>query len=228
MNAMQPASPPAPGHDPAPDPATWERPPTLVGRLVCVRPLEAGDGPAMVQAIDSPDIFEFGGDAYPEFITRLAPGARVTEAEGDEMVQNYLGRGRTLGHWPLLISTAGGAGLGLTVMYDQSREARALTIGYTWISRAAWGTHANTEAKLLLLTHAFEVMGCRRVQFNVDNINQRSQAAMLKLGATREGELRLHRQRRDGSWRNTVVFSVVDDEWPGVKAELERRVATAL
>ena len=88
-----------------------------------------------------------------------------------------------------------------------------------------WGTVVNPEAKLLLLGHAFDGWGARRVQFKVHHANLRSQAAVEKLGAVREGVLRAHMIQPDGSRRDSVVFSIIREEWPAVKAGLEARLA---
>ncbi len=98
-----------------------------------------------------------------------------------------------------------------------------LEIG-TMLSKPFWGGAANPEGKLLLMTRAFEVLGASRVQFKVDERNARSQAAMLKLGAVREGVLRKYQRRPDGFVRDSVIFSVLDTEWPDVKRKLEDRI----
>jgi RimJ/RimL family protein N-acetyltransferase len=99
-----------------------------------------------------------------------------------------------------------------------------LEIGWTWYARAHWRSAVNTEAKLLLLTHAFEDLGMGRVQLKTDHLNTRSQQAIARLGATREGVLRRHRRRADGSWRDSVYFSLLAEEWPAAKARLTERL----
>jgi RimJ/RimL family protein N-acetyltransferase len=89
-----------------------------------------------------------------------------------------------------------------------------------------WGTRVNPECKLLVLWHAFEHCGFGRVKLRTDSINTRSQAAIAKLGATREGIARRHLKRADGTWRDSVIYSVIIDDWPQVKAGLEQRLAT--
>ena len=84
----------------------------------------------------------------------------------------------------------------------------------------------NAETKLLLLTHAFDKLGAGRVEFNVDPQNARSQAAMERLGATREGLLRRHKRRGDGTWRDSVLFAIVRDDWPSVRNHIAKRLAT--
>jgi len=99
-----------------------------------------------------------------------------------------------------------------------------LEIGWTWLSPRFQRTVINTEAKLLLLTHAFETLGCIRVEFKADATNEKSRAAMERIGATYEGTLRRHMRRADGTQRDTVYYSVIRDEWPEAKAALEQKV----
>lgn len=99
-----------------------------------------------------------------------------------------------------------------------------LEIGSTWYGRAHWRSAVNTETKLLLITHAFEELGMGRVQLKTDHLNVRSQEAIARLGARREGVLRRHRRRPDGTWRDTVYFSLLADEWPEARARLEARL----
>lgn len=102
---------------------------------------------------------------------------------------------------------------------------RALEVGWTWLTPSAWGSGANTEAKLLMLEHAFERLGCLRVEFKTDARNARSRAALAALPAQFEGVLRKHMTMPDVGVRDSAYFSVVDDEWPEVRANLERRLA---
>jgi RimJ/RimL family protein N-acetyltransferase len=104
-------------------------------------------------------------------------------------------------------------------------EHRSLEIGWTWLHPSAWGTGANVEAKLLQLEYAFETLGCRRVELKTDALNERARAALEALGATFEGIHRKHMLVRDGENRDSAWYSVVDDEWPAVRAHLERRLA---
>jgi RimJ/RimL family protein N-acetyltransferase len=105
-------------------------------------------------------------------------------------------------------------------------EHRSLEIGWTWLHPSAWGTGANVEAKLLQLEYAFETLGCRRVELKTDALNERARAALEALGTTFEGIHRKHMLVRDGENRDSAWYSVVDDEWPAVRAHLERRLAT--
>jgi RimJ/RimL family protein N-acetyltransferase len=103
-------------------------------------------------------------------------------------------------------------------------EHRRLEIGWTWMGRDAWGTGANVEAKLLLLEHAFERLGARRVEFKTDALNERSRGALEALPARFEGIHRKHMLVRGGESRDSAWYSVLDDEWPQVKKNLRRRV----
>jgi RimJ/RimL family protein N-acetyltransferase len=117
-----------------------------------------------------------------------------------------------------------GAFLGITSYLDPNETNKSVEIGMTCYAPEAQGTAVNPSAKRLLLGHAFEAWGARRVQFQVDERNQRSQAGVLKLGAQKEGVLRNHRTLPDGFVRNTVFFSILDREWPQVKALLDARL----
>jgi N-acetyltransferase len=115
--------------------------------------------------------------------------------------------------------------VGTTSLGDIDLDNERTHIGWTAYTPDVWGTSVNPECKLLLLWHAFEHCGFNRVKIQTDSINARSQAAIAKLGATREGVLRQHIKRADGSWRDTVVYSVIREEWPMVKAGLELRLS---
>lgn len=110
--------------------------------------------------------------------------------------------------------------VGTTSFYEISPTWRALAIGHTWVARRHWRTGVNTESKLIMLTRAFEGLGAERVIWHTDILNLRSQQAIERLGAQREGVLRHHRLRRDGSWRDTVQYSMLRNEWPAVRARL--------
>jgi N-acetyltransferase len=119
-----------------------------------------------------------------------------------------------------------GAAVGSTRYLALSPEHRRLEIGATWYAPAVWGTGVNVDCKLLLLGHAFERLGCVRVELKTDARNERSRAAMLALGATFEGIHRKHMQTRLGP-RDTAWYSITDDEWPAVRERLERRLRAA-
>ena len=124
-----------------------------------------------------------------------------------------------------VIDLATGKAVGWTTYLEIVPYDERLEIGWTWYGRSVWRTAVNTESKLLLLTHAFEDLGMGRVQWKTDHMNTRSQNAIARLGAQREGVLRRHRLRADGSWRDSVYFSMLADEWPAAKARLVERLA---
>jgi RimJ/RimL family protein N-acetyltransferase len=124
------------------------------------------------------------------------------------------------------IEKATGRAIGSTRYMNIERTHRRLEIGCTWIGPAWQRTAVNTEAKYLLLRHAFETLGCLRVELKTDSLNEKSRAAILRIGATEEGIFRNHMITSSGRIRHTVYFSVVDSEWPEVKLRLERRLKT--
>ena len=123
------------------------------------------------------------------------------------------------------VEAASGRAIGVTTYRDVDERHRTLEVGGTWIGRPWWRTAINTEAKLLILGHAFETLRANRVAIKTDIRNERSQAAIARLGAVREGVLRHQYVRRDGSLRDTVLYSIVPAEWPAVKTMLEARLA---
>lgn len=125
---------------------------------------------------------------------------------------------------PFVVRDADGRVVGSTRFYDLEPSVPRLSIGYTWYAPRVQRTGLNTEAKLLLLTHAFETLGCAAVYLETSWFNQASRTAIARLGARQEGVLRNHRRHADGSLRDTVVFSIIDNEWRGVKHNLQYRL----
>jgi N-acetyltransferase len=123
------------------------------------------------------------------------------------------------------VSRATGRVIGSTRFGNASRLHRRVEIGWTWLGRPFQRTAANTEAKLLMLRHAFETWGCIRVELKTSTLNLRSRAAILRLGAREEGVLRHHMINEDGSLRDSVFFSILAEEWPDVRRRLEGRLA---
>lgn len=117
-----------------------------------------------------------------------------------------------------------GTAVGSTRYLALRPEHRSLEIGWTWLAPSAWGTGANTEAKLLQLEHAFEVFGCRRVEFKTDALNERARPALAGLPAEFEGIHRKHMLVRDEENRDSAWYSIVDDEWPAVRDRLRDRI----
>ncbi|QGN35361.1 GNAT family N-acetyltransferase [Microlunatus sp. Gsoil 973] len=114
---------------------------------------------------------------------------------------------------------------GTTSFYEINPAVRALAIGSTWVAYRWWRTWLNSTSKLIMMSRAFDHLGAERVVWHTDIRNTRSQQAILRLGATREGALRHHRIRRDGSWRDTVQFSMLAAEWPAARERLISRIS---
>lgn len=123
--------------------------------------------------------------------------------------------------WFAIIRRADNRAVGVTSYLNISRADRGLEIGGTWLTPEVWRTAINTECKYLLLRHAFESLGCLRVQLKTDERNVRSQRAIERLGAVKEGILRKYQVTHSGYPRNTVMYSIIDTEWPAVKERLE-------
>jgi RimJ/RimL family protein N-acetyltransferase len=185
--------------------------PVLAGSLVRLEPLTPLHAEAVLAAADDDAVF-----AHLSF---LRPR---TLADAEALVERYLS-----GHcvpW-VQVEVATGEVVGLTSYYEVDAAMRTVAIGWTWLARRVWRTGVNTEAKLLLLRRAFDDLGTVRVVWHTDIRNDRSQAAIARLGAQREGVLRKHKLRPDGSWRDTVTFSMLDDEWPAARVALEDKLA---
>ncbi|HEY8771062.1 MAG TPA: GNAT family protein [Thermoleophilaceae bacterium] len=125
------------------------------------------------------------------------------------------------------VDLASGRAIGSSRYLAPSEPDLKVEIGWTWLTPAAWRGGANVEAKLLMLTHAFEELGCRRVEFKTDARNERSRGALAALPAQFEGIFRKHKIVRGVGERDSAYYSVIDDEWPVVKANLERRLSHA-
>jgi RimJ/RimL family protein N-acetyltransferase len=116
---------------------------------------------------------------------------------------------------------------GCTRFGNIDRHNRHVEIGWTWVGRPFQRTHVNTEAKYLMLRHAFETLGCVRVELKTNVLNRRSRDAMLRIGCVEEGVFRKHLLNENGTWRDSAYYSVLDDEWPAVKQRLEGMLAKA-
>jgi len=153
---------------------------------------------------------------------------RVTSAPEPDQVENYIAT--ALGMYPAriafaVIDSASGKVLGTTSYHDIVPALDRVEIGYTFYARSVQRSHVNTTCKLMLLRHAFDTLGCAVVGFRTDNFNHRSQAAIERLGARRDGVLRHHALRRDGTVRDTYIYSIVAGEWPEIQAHLQYKLA---
>lgn len=148
-----------------------------------------------------------------------------TSVPGPDTVDGYLATALKMkdnaGAMPFLIRDTAGNPIGCSRMFNVDEVNKRLEIGYTYYRKSAQRTAANTEAKLLLLTHAFETLGAIAVEFRTHWHNQASRTAIARLGAKQDGILRNHQRMPDGSLRDTVVFSIIDSEWPAVKKGLQ-------
>jgi RimJ/RimL family protein N-acetyltransferase len=150
---------------------------------------------------------------------------RITSVPAPEQTRTYIEdalKGREAGHrFAFAVrDPATGTVLGSSSYHDIVPAVKRVEIGYTWYAARCQRTHVNTTCKLLLLTHAFETLGCHVVGWRTDNFNHASQRAIERLGARKDGVIRGHALRRDGTIRDTVMYSLRSGEWPEVKAQL--------
>lgn len=198
----------------SPKPITLELP-TGLARL---EPLATAHVPDLLVAAADPDIWRY----LPEFQPR-------TSAQMLAFVEKALATAAGGTEIPFaIIDRSSGRCIGSTRYLDIQPANRHLEIGWTWLATAAQRTSINTECKLLLLRHAFEDLSAIRVQLKTDGRNLRSQNAIMRIGAIYEGRLRQHRIMPDGFVRDTVYFSVIADEWPGVQQRLMRKLERSL
>lgn len=191
-----------------PLPQAWREAPTLEGRHATLAPLSATHIDGLRRARDDATL---GGLWF----------ANVPPADGMEGFVAVALRAQANGEaLPFVVLDTDGEVAGTTRFYDLRPEVPRLSIGYTWYAPRVQRTGLNTEAKLLLLRHAFEALGCICVAFETSSHNARSRAAIARLGAKQDGILRHHKRHIDGSPRDTVAFSIIDSEWPQVRQGL--------
>ena len=152
---------------------------------------------------------------------------RVTSVPEPDQVDGYIFKAIEMRPTRLafaVIDSASGAVMGSTSYHDIVPAIGRLEIGYTWYAKSRQRSHVNTTCKLLLMTHAFETLGAALVGLRTDNFNHASQAAIERLGARKDGVLRHHAVRRDGTVRDTVMYSITAGEWPELKAQLRYKL----
>jgi RimJ/RimL family protein N-acetyltransferase len=187
---------------------------TLTGELVELRPLERAHHDALVEAVEEDDLWKtawYTSVPAPDGVAAEID-RRIALRESGEMV-------------PFTAFDASGRALGMTTYYDIVADVPRLHIGYTWNRPSAHGTGTNAESKLLLLRHAFETLGVFRVGLTTQWMNFQSRAAIERLGAKQDGVMRAISRYRNGALRDSVEFSIIEPEWPAVKANLEARLA---
>jgi len=188
-------------------------PVSLIGQKIRLRPMTEQDADALLLAASDGELWNM----------------QLTNIPSPDTVAQYINiaiTGRNAGTvLPFVIEEiASGKPIGSTRLWKIDTQNRKLEIGHTWLSVSWQRTYANTEAKLLLLTHAFEVMNCVRVQFTTDELNEKSRNAILRLGAKQEGIVRHERIMPNGRKRNSVRFSIIDEEWPQVRDNLHSKL----
>jgi N-acetyltransferase len=188
-------------------------PVTLEGNGVRLEPLSVDHAPAISEAVMDGRLFELWYTAVPD------PDKTA------KYVEDAL-EGQSAGHmlpWAV-IDIASGNLIGSTRYHDIVQNIDRVEIGYTWYAASWQRTHVNTACKLLLLAHAFDSLGCSVVGLRTDNFNFRSQRAIEALGAKKDGVIRHHQARRDGTARDSVMYSILAAEWRDVKRHLETRL----
>lgn len=191
-------------------------PVTLDGRHVRLEPLAPAHLPGLIEIGLAPELWALTVD-------RIATAADLTR-----YVQRALAEAAAGSALPFAtVWRATGQVIGSTRFGNYVAAHKRAEIGWTWLAPAWQRTAANTEAKLLMLGHAFETAGLRRVEFKTSTLNLKSRAALTRLGAAEEGVFRQHMINEDGSNRDSIYFSILDREWPGVRARLLARLTSA-
>ncbi len=185
----------------------------LENDVVQLRPIELGDVEGILEAATEKEIWTHMSDTL---LTRAA----VLDYTEKAVKEREAGQS----HKFVIISKETGRIIGSTTFFDISSEHKRLEIGYTWLNPNYWQTNINTNCKYLLLMYCFEQWGMHRVQIKTDHENLRSQKAIERLGATKEGILRNHMIRKDGTTRHTVMYSVTTEDWPEVKRIIEEKL----
>lgn len=200
----------------------------LTGPHLRLGPLTEEDCPDLARILMEPEVYGHGYVMHRRPLTYEDGLAMAVNGYVHAASPNGLGHGRTVYAIRLAVDALGlpaGTFVGTSSLGDFIPDRESAHLGWTLYDPRVWSSFVNPEAKLLLLTHAFETLGYGRVKIQTDILNTRSQAAIAKLGAVREGVLRRDVPREDGTWRDTVLFAVTIDDWPRVKKGLEARIA---
>ena len=203
----------ATAYDPPMRDDRWVRPVTLPGRIVRLEPLS-------LDHIDDLARVAFEGNLWAWTVVQPTdvPGLR-------SWIESALAAAATGAEMPFAtIDQASGRAVGSTRFMSIAPEHKRLEIGWTWVGLGHQRTGANREAKLLQMTHAFETLGANRVEFKTDSLNEKANAGLVGIGATFEGTFRNHMVMPGGRLRHSKYYSVIGDEWPDVKARLQRKL----
>lgn len=187
---------------------------TLTGRLVTLEPLSQDHHDGLVEAARDGDLWKLWYTSVPTPEGMAAEIQRRLDLHAKGSMQPFATR-----------SNATGKLIGMTTYMNIDAVTPRVEIGSTWNAASAQGTGTNPDSKLLLLRHAFETLGCPAVEFRTHFLNHQSRAAIARLGAKQDGVLRNHSRSADGALRDTVVFSILEHEWPAVRNGLEYRLA---
>jgi RimJ/RimL family protein N-acetyltransferase len=204
---------------PASEPNRWYALEELSGVKVRLVPIQVEHAAGYLAAVQS----DGGADEVFRWLGK-GPAPATEEAARTDILTALAARARSERFAYAQLDLASGEFIGTTSYYDVYPAIRTLSIGHTWFGKHWWRTGHNTDSKLLLLTHAFDTLGAARVVWHTDVLNERSQAAIARLGATREGVLRKHRIRADGTWRDSVQYAMTDDDWPEARDRLGARL----
>ncbi|MEV0004564.1 bifunctional pyridoxamine 5'-phosphate oxidase family protein/GNAT family N-acetyltransferase [Micromonospora sp. NPDC050980] len=195
----------------------WLDPVVLRGEHVLLEPLDLAHAEELHAALDDEEVWRHVGSRRPTSVDDTAALIRAALDAWSRGVRTP---------W-VQRCAATGAVVGTTSYHEPDADLRAVEIGHTQLGRAWWRTGINTEAKLLLLTRAFEELDAVRVTWQTSTLNERSQRAVERLGAVREGTLRSNRRRADGTWRQSALYSMLADEWPTAQLKLRERLKLA-
>ncbi len=192
----------------------WLAPVVLEGRFVRIEPLSPAHGDDLCRAAQDDEVWRWMPVGRPDTVPAMLEIIDAALAEHD--------RGDRV-PWAIVDRSEGRA-VGSTSYLDVVPAHRRIEIGFTWLGRQWWRTPLNTEAKLLLLGRAFDDLGAIRVALKTDDRNERSKAAIERIGGVREGTLRAHMVRPDGSRRDSAYFGLLKEEWPAARTRLEARL----
>lgn len=187
------------------------QPQDIVGHLVRLEPLHPGHAPALFRSASDPEVWRW----------KLVPRPQSTEDLARLIGDRLIGPGR----WPFVVSLLDGQPIGSTTLANFDWMHGCVEMGFTWLERSTWGQGYNEDSKRLLLRHCFEDIGMHRVEWQVDDKNVRSIAALKRLGLTFEGTHRSRHVRPDGTRRDSLYFSLLAEEWPECEVRLNTLIA---
>lgn len=187
---------------------TWPEPVTLCGSHSTLEPLSPAHAEGLTRAVEDGELWKLWYTVVPE------PQGMHAE------IERRLSMQQSESMLPFAVLDSDGTPVGMTTFMNIDERNQRVEIGSTWYAQRVQRTALNTECKLLLLTHAFETLNCIAVEFRTSAFNRRSRRAIERLGANLDGILRNHQHHRDGTLRDTCVYSIIPSEWPTVRSHL--------